>query len=504
MMRDVLALCAGGAERFVVVDCETTGVYPSDRIVELAIVTLGLDGQILDVYDTLVNPQRDVSATHIHGITGAMVADAPTFGEIAGDVATRLHGGCFIAHNVPFDARMLASEFARLGEELFIERGIDTYVESGCRLADACAQNNIDLSGAHRALVDAQATASLFLRLAGTCDRGVPLSAPFGFARVGKVRRREDVGRVALVEPELITYLATRLPHTGLETRSQLYLEMVGRAVADLHFDADERREVRALAEYLQMTDGQIAQAHRRYVNDLIDAALADDEVTDDEYDALVRVAAALDVNQQQVDTRVHHMRVEESLTVLTEGMIVVFTGGHEVYERDELHAYATRLGLTPDSGVTKRTGFVCAADPTTTSGKAGKARRWGIPIISMEEFLHAHIGEILAGSGAGQAALKVITCPDCHVTWTVSAVSTANTRRRCDPCARLAGASASKAPRSKPAPALARDMWAAPIVEWLSCRGCNTTWARQISKGRKPHYCPACSGATMLSAPQL
>ncbi len=198
MMRDVLALCAGGAERFVVVDCETTGVYPSDRVVELAIVTLGLDGQILDVYDTLVNPQQDVSATHIPAAHNRRDGcGAPTFGGrgVAGDVATRLHGGCFIAHNVPFDARMLASEFARLGEELFIERGIDTYVESGCRLADACAQNNIDLSGAHRALVDAQATASLFLRLAGTCDRGVPLSAPFGFARVGKVRRREDVGR---------------------------------------------------------------------------------------------------------------------------------------------------------------------------------------------------------------------------------------------------------------------------------------------------------------------
>ena len=171
-------------------------------------VTLDLDGIVVEVWDTLVNPLRDVTAGHIHGITASMVRDAPTFEEVAGDIAMRLHGACFIAHNIPFDTRMLDSEYRRLAEELVVLRGIDTYVESGCRLSQACAVFDIDLSGAHRARTDAWAAAQLFLQVARTCDRGAPVAAPIGMFRTGRVLRREDVAPVRLDEPPLITYLA--------------------------------------------------------------------------------------------------------------------------------------------------------------------------------------------------------------------------------------------------------------------------------------------------------
>lgn len=78
-MGDVLWACAGGADRFVAVDTETTGVYPADRVAEHAIVTLSYDGDAVEVLDTLSNPRRDVSSPHIHGITASMVRDAPKF-----------------------------------------------------------------------------------------------------------------------------------------------------------------------------------------------------------------------------------------------------------------------------------------------------------------------------------------------------------------------------------------------------------------------------------------
>src|SRR5690606_31489249 len=106
-----LRAIAGGADRVVVVDTETTGVYPSDRIVEIAMVTLSLDGELLDVWDTLVHPQRDVGASYVHGITPSMVANAPTFADVAGDVGVRLAGACVAAHNLPFDSRMLMAEY---------------------------------------------------------------------------------------------------------------------------------------------------------------------------------------------------------------------------------------------------------------------------------------------------------------------------------------------------------------------------------------------------------
>lgn len=88
-MTSALHPFSGGADRIVVIDTETTGVCNTDRIVEIALVTMSLDGDIMESYDTLIHPQRDVSASFIHGITVSMVQSAPTFEEVAGDIAIR-------------------------------------------------------------------------------------------------------------------------------------------------------------------------------------------------------------------------------------------------------------------------------------------------------------------------------------------------------------------------------------------------------------------------------
>ena len=323
-MIERLRKCAGGADRFVIVDTETTGLYNSDRVVEIAILTLSLEGDLLEVFETLINPTRDVSASHIHGINATMVKDAPTFEEIAGDIAVRLHGACFVAHNVPFDRRMLQNEYGRLGNELVVLSSVDTYLASGCRLTDACGRYGIGIDGAHRASADAWATAQLFLRLVEDCETGAPLVAPAELSRSGRVRRREDVEPVTLPEPPLIAFLASRVDVEGLAVRSQQYLEMVARGVADLHLDRDERAQLAELAESLGLHEAQITQAHRRFVNGLIDGAIEDDVVTDDEYDTLIRIASALGVDQATVERQIAKFRIEESLTVLTAGMQVV------------------------------------------------------------------------------------------------------------------------------------------------------------------------------------
>lgn len=78
-----------------VVDVETTGFAAerTDRVVEIAIVRLSQSGEVLDEFETLVNPQRDVGPTQIHGISARDVRQAPVFAEVAGDVAARLEGG---------------------------------------------------------------------------------------------------------------------------------------------------------------------------------------------------------------------------------------------------------------------------------------------------------------------------------------------------------------------------------------------------------------------------
>ena len=61
-------------ESLVVIDVETTGFGTNDRLVEIAAVTLDPDSlETVDEYDTLINPERDVGPTHVHGIQVAVV-----------------------------------------------------------------------------------------------------------------------------------------------------------------------------------------------------------------------------------------------------------------------------------------------------------------------------------------------------------------------------------------------------------------------------------------------
>lgn len=95
-------------------DLETTGLDPRfDRICEIAIVRFRGDGRIESEYSTLINPQRRLAATDIHGLTEQDVATAPTFAQVAGEIAHHLSGAVIVAHNLEFEDRFMAAEFTR-------------------------------------------------------------------------------------------------------------------------------------------------------------------------------------------------------------------------------------------------------------------------------------------------------------------------------------------------------------------------------------------------------
>lgn len=318
----LLAELSGGANRIAVVDCETTGVYPTDRIVEVAIVTLSLTGELVEEWVTLVQPCRDVGPTHIHGLTGTCVSEAPEFQDIAGDVAQRLDGACIAAHNFRFDYRMLASEFGRIGIMFRAEAGIDTLRATGSKLAVACSEHDVPLDNAHSALDDARAAAGLLVRLSHKCEPGVPASVSVTAAASGSVYRRADATPVKLEAPPALIAATRRLDYAGAEAGTIAYLEMVERALADLHLDRQERDHLAALAEDFGLNEAQVSQAHRRFVNELLDEAVEDEIVTQEELETLTRVASALEVEPEVVARRIHRytrskgtVRIEPEMT---------------------------------------------------------------------------------------------------------------------------------------------------------------------------------------------
>lgn len=97
-----------------VLDTETTGLLDGPDpayMVEISILTG--DGTVL--LDTLINPQMPIpaSATAIHGITDAMVVDAPTFSELLPELNHVLGGRRTIIYNQAFDTGILRRELER-------------------------------------------------------------------------------------------------------------------------------------------------------------------------------------------------------------------------------------------------------------------------------------------------------------------------------------------------------------------------------------------------------
>jgi DNA polymerase-3 subunit epsilon len=157
-----------------VIDVETTGFNPGpDRVVEVAVVRMSPEGVIEEQFVSLVNPGRDVGPTWVHQITDDMVAEAPAFADIAGDVLELLDGAVAVAHNASFDGGFLGFELANAG--------IDTpAVPAACtmqlarwsrldvpnfKLATCCEALGLTNSGAHSALGDAVVTSQLAAQL---------------------------------------------------------------------------------------------------------------------------------------------------------------------------------------------------------------------------------------------------------------------------------------------------------------------------------------------------
>ena len=159
--------------RYVVVDLEATSTGSKAKIIQVGIVVIE-DGKIVDHYTTDVNPHEPLD-THIKeltGLTDQRLAQAPDFSQVARKIFDLVGNGIFVAHNVQFDANLLAENLFFEGYELRNPR-VDTVELAQVffpelekySLPILCQELGIPLKHAHTALSDAQATAELLLFL---------------------------------------------------------------------------------------------------------------------------------------------------------------------------------------------------------------------------------------------------------------------------------------------------------------------------------------------------
>ncbi|NQR92595.1 bifunctional DnaQ family exonuclease/ATP-dependent helicase [Streptococcus suis] len=161
------------SNRYAVVDLEATGTGTDAKIIQIGIVLVE-NGEIIDSYATDINPYEllDDHIKNLTGITDQQLSQAPDFGQVASTIYDMIGDAIFVAHNVKFDANLLAEALFFEGYELLTPR-VDTVELSQLffptfekySLGNLAEHLELGLDQAHTAISDAMATARLLIKI---------------------------------------------------------------------------------------------------------------------------------------------------------------------------------------------------------------------------------------------------------------------------------------------------------------------------------------------------
>jgi DNA polymerase III subunit epsilon len=418
---------------FAVLDTETTGVYQHvDRIIEVALLKITKDGEVLDSFETLVNPGRDLGPTHLHGITAAEILHAPTFADVADSLLSALSGSVIVAHNARFDVAFLRSEYARLGIDLPKMPFLCT-LELASRLGiakrklwDCCRAVGVSSISQHSAAGDARATAELFVRLVNRSgyktlsDLGCN-EVPFSYEPVSRPELcpRQAAARAVVHEREYLSRLIAQMPRSPGHAVSDLdrhcYLDVLDRVLEDRKVDPEEADELMKLAAEFGMAQHDVERAHADYFTAMCQAAVEHGLIGQSERSDLELVCELLGLDKSLVppctSTAPAPLSPQASpvydLQEDLRGKTVCFTGQSHLngkpVQRAVLEDIARKAGLVVLNAVTHQLDLLVAADPESLSGKARKARQYGLRILT-ESVLWEKLGisEAEIASAAG------------------------------------------------------------------------------------------------------
>jgi DNA polymerase III epsilon subunit-like protein len=298
---------------FAVIDLETTGLSPrrGDRIIELAVARVDEKGCIEDEYATLINPDgADTGPVFIHGISNEAVRDAPTFGEVAGELLTRLEGAVVVAHNACFEEHFLKVEFARAGISMtqplpalctlwLAQRTVAT---PNHRLGTLCRHHAVPLVDKHAALGDVRAVSALLPKMLASLDRPLVYSASPATTLTSDFVPGAVIPRTRAVQMRKGTdgwmaSLMARLPMSAAEasgSQATVYLEALAQVLEDGKIIGEEARMLAKLAGSAGMGAVQVRALNHRFLDLMLETALEDERLTRTEIRDLQGASSAL------------------------------------------------------------------------------------------------------------------------------------------------------------------------------------------------------------------
>lgn len=167
---------------YAVVDIETTGGHASANGITEVAINVHDGNEVVESFSTLINPRIYIPdyITALTGIDNDMVADAPTFDDVALQIYQLLNDKVFVAHNVNFDYSFLKHHLAAAGYDLQCRKLCTVRLsrklipgKPSYSLGKLCSTLNIPIQNRHRAAGDADATSILFNMLLDNDQEGV-------------------------------------------------------------------------------------------------------------------------------------------------------------------------------------------------------------------------------------------------------------------------------------------------------------------------------------------
>jgi DNA polymerase-3 subunit epsilon len=250
------------------------------------------------------------------------------------------------------------------------------------KLGECCAHFGVPLTEAHAALADAEAAAGLLAAyIAASGSRrewdGWLAPPPRGVAPV--LRGTTRPGSAVLARA--VGHFA---PVDDVDGADE-YLDLLDRVLLDRKISVPERRALEGMATTLGLGAGDVARLNRHYMLGVVDAVCADDQLTREERALVIQLAGLLDLADLEVEGLLAAAQARVATVIegveLKPGDLVVFTGFPEA-RKAQLREVAEARGLVVWPGVKKGVAAVIAQDPGSGSGKARKAREYGIPVV--------------------------------------------------------------------------------------------------------------------------
>lgn len=358
---------ATAAESYAFLGILATGYGQYDRIFELGVVVEQGGRQVAE-FSTLVNPNRDVGeAATQHGVSASDLSLAPTLAEAWPLIARQLAGCVLVCEAMSLVQTMVERELKQAGFVVSLGLGIDL---------QEMARNQASAAGAAVGSASERARFALeqFKRLNTANEVTLPYQP-----------EAEAMGAGAL---------CSRVParlRTGHLRGEVAYADLVALAADHAEQTQTWQAWLSGLGGLVQIAPVPAASIHQDALDRLVQRAHRDGVVSAPERERLAAVAGLFGIPEPTFDDDPAGPSIAE---VLAPGARVCFTGSAcdgsgTQYERSDMERVALSVGLEPVGSVTKtKCDVLVAADTSSMSGKAKKAREFGKPIFGAGEFL--------------------------------------------------------------------------------------------------------------------